>query len=249
MGQHFLTDTSVLRQIVETANISRNDTVLEIGPGKGTLTLPLAESAKQVIAVEKDAQFIDLLRDILPKNVTLIHGDILDTETQRELFDYISGDYAIVANIPYYVTGKIFHYFFEDAPRPPTSMTLLVQYEVATRILGALLPKGKESILSLAVKAYGKPTLVKKVPPGAFHKPPKVDSAILHISDISKTFFTTHNISEKDFFALVKKGFSSKRKKLRNTLGKHIEETAFANKRPEELSIEDWATILVDSGE
>jgi len=244
MGQHFLTDMSVLAAIIAAAGIKKTDTVIEIGPGTGVLTEALLEKTSHVIAIEKDPRLVKYLEENLSAPITLIEGDVLKEADREKAIKLTKGLYKIVANIPYYLTGKVFEHFLETTKTPPTSMTLLVQHEVATRIMGSLRAKGKGNIASIAVRAYGVPHIIKKVLPGAFHNPPKVNSAILHINNISKDFFVSRNILEKDFFALVRKGFGSKRKKLRNTLGDIVEGNPLAEKRPEDLSPEDWATLL-----
>lgn len=246
MGQHFLTDMSVLAHIIEAADIQTSDTVIEIGPGTGVLTEALLEKTKHIIAIEKDSRLVEYLKENLSASITLIEGDVLKEEDRKTAINLAKGSYKIVANIPYYLTGKVFEYFLEGTDTPPTSMTLLVQHEVATRIMGPLRSKGKGSMASIAIRAYGTPHIIKKVLPGAFHNPPKVNSAILHIDNISKDFFTSRNISEKDFFALVRRGFAGKRKKLSNTLGEKVTGSPLADKRPEDLSPEEWANLLLN---
>lgn len=236
LGQNFLTNKSIIKTIIDVSSLKESDTVLEIGPGKGILTEELLRNAERVIAVEKDDNLFQLLKEKFEnKKLKLIHGDILDVSLPE------LEKYKVVANIPYNITGLIIKKFLTLKNKPET-MTLLVQKEVAERIVAQ---KGKESILSISVKAYGKPKYIKKVGAGNFFPKPKVDSAILLIENISNDFFK--DISEKKFFELVKKGFSQKRKKLSNNLKGLIDahkSPIDLNLRAEDLTLFDWKKIL-----
>lgn len=250
LGQHFLNSKTVLKRMVGVASVQASDTILEIGPGKGVLTHALLETGAHVIVVETDLEMIPFLEtqfaeQLKTSQLKIIHADILDVEVS----DYISSSYKLVANIPYYITGEIIRRFL-TAKQQPTSMTLLVQKEVAARI--ARDPKG--SILSMSVKAYGVPQYIETVPARYFSPPPKVDSAILHISNISKRFF--ENILEDRFFKVVKLGFSNKRKKLINNLASFGSKDSLSgtlkslglheNIRAEELTLEDWRSLATE---
>jgi len=186
--------------------------VVEIGPGKGAITKILLEKSQRVIAIEKDIELFPVLEEKFAKNSNfkLIHDDVLDFDT-LQLKEYGS-EYRVIANIPYYITGAIIRHFLENDFQPKT-MTLLVQKEVAERIVSR---DGKESILSLSIKAYGVPKYIMKVGREYFSPKPDIDSAIIHISDISKVFFD--GFSEKDFFTVVKSAFQFKRKTIANNL-------------------------------
>lgn len=227
------------------------DIILEIGPGKGALTEILLHFAGKVIAVEKDNELYALLQEkfadeIKKGKLDLIHGDILNFDPEVLRF-YKDLDYKIVANIPYNITGAIFKKFL-SATYKPSSMTVLIQKEVATRIMAR---DGKESILSLSVKAYGKPRIMKQVPRASFFPPPNVDSAILFIEDISGRFFK--GFSEDTFFEIIRAGFAHKRKKLvrnlENTyrqakLGKAFQKLKIdENTRAEDLTLADWGKL------
>jgi 16S rRNA (adenine1518-N6/adenine1519-N6)-dimethyltransferase len=245
LGQNFLQSKGALRSIITAGKLSADDTVLEIGPGKGALTEGLLATGAKVIAVEKDRELISFLEEKFGanKNFTLIEGDILLMNTK----DLKLKEYKLIANIPYYITGEIIRKFLEEKNQPKL-MVLLVQKEVAERIVAR---DGKESILSIAIRAYATPKFVAKVPRGAFVPAPNVDSAIVAFENISKDFFTKNKVSEKDFFTVVKTGFAHKRKKLSGNL-KEISETlnkeffeSIKEKRAEELSLEDWGNLLL----
>ena len=261
LGQNFLRDRNILRAIVEAADLSPSDTVLEVGPGEGTLTELLLEKAGKVIAVEKDDRLIPRLKDgfaddIASGKLKLAHDDILTLATEN--YKLKTKNWKVVANIPYYITGQFLRKFLESENQP-TSMTLLLQKEVAERIVAN---GGKENLLSISVKCYGEPKYVKTVKAGSFNPPPKVDSAILTIQNISKKFFgvtrggalpsTGQRMdiceTEKRFFEILKKGFSHKRKLLSKNLG--ISQDILSNfgidtnARAEDLSRNDWKNLL-----
>lgn len=222
LGQHFLNSTHVLEQIIQAAQIKPEEKVLEIGPGMGVLTKALLAAGANVVSVEKDDRPISMLgitfeKEIAEGKLKLVHGDILSDFTQSSqvnLGELKNAEYAIVANIPYYITGAILEKFLEHEPRP-NRMVLLVQKEVAERIVAR---DGKESILSVSVKAFGTPRIIAKVPPGAFTPPPTVDSAILIIEDISDRFFVEKGVSISRYFEIVRAGFAHKRKYVARNL-------------------------------
>lgn len=242
LGQHFLRSERALNTIIEAGKLTQEDAVLEIGPGEGVLTTKLLERAGHVIAVEKDDHLYEELRGKFKnEKLELIHGDVLDLNI--ETFK----NYKLVANIPYNITGAILEKFL-SADTQPTLIVLLVQKEVAERIVAR---DKKESILSISVKAYGTPHYVEKVLAGSFAPAPKVDSAIIAIEDISKKFF--EKFSEREFFALLHAGFKSKRKKLSSNLaslyGKEKVSETFKylnlndNIRAEDVAIGEWGRI------
>lgn len=251
MGQNFLKSKEALRDIVQAGQIQATDTILEIGPGKGVLTEKLLESAGKVIAIEKDGELIELLREkfkseLENKKLELISGDALEYEPE--------GKYKLIANIPYYITGLIIQKFL-TASYQPELMVLLVQKEVAERITGSrkerLATHMKESILSISVKAYGTPKYGGTVKAKYFSPEPNVDSAILIIKNISKNFFA--DISEEKFFEVVKLGFAHKRKMLLGNLKQKFKEKNLEeifNRlniplkiRAENLNLENWKEL------
>ena len=266
LGQNFLNSKSVARDIVRAANLVEGETILEIGPGKGFLTTELLSAGAHVLAVEKDDRMIPLLQEkfaeeIIQKKFTLIHGDILEFITGASPIGSTSrvpevepmgslelpSSYKLVANIPYSLTGMIIRSFLE-ASKKPERMVLMVQKEVAMRIVAR---DKKESILSIAVKVYGTPKLVKKVPARYFTPSPKVDSAILSIENISGKNFPT-KAREKAFFEILHAGFAHKRKflagNLKNFLGDKtlsiLAEAPVPEKsRAENLTLDQWLKI------
>jgi len=250
LGQHFLASPAALSKIVEAANISSNDVVLEIGPGKGVLTEKLLERAKNVIAIEKDRELISYLKEKFSKEInngtlSLVHEDILNFDPSSSLLS--PNPYLLVANIPYYITGAILEKFLASKHQP-SRMVLLVQKEVAERIAR----DKKESLLSISVKAYGTPRYVATIKKGSFSPPPKVDSAILSVDGISKKNFFDKS-EEGKFFSIVKAGFAHKRKLLAGNLTKVATKEkvreAFATcsldeqTRAESLDIEMWKCL------
>lgn len=250
LGQNFLNSKTVAHDIVRAAELVPADTVLEIGPGKGFLTEELLVSGAHVIAVEKDDRMIPFLSEkfadaITQKRFTLIHGDIVEILEKGTL--KLPHQYKLVANIPYYLTGYLVRVFLEAVSKPER-MVLMLQREVADRIVAR---DKKESILSIAVKVYGTPHIVKKVPARYFTPAPKVDSAVLAIENISNKNFTDAE-SEKRFFEIVRAGFAHKRKKLAGNLRETlvgrtseilVREGIPENARAEDITLDDWLAI------
>ncbi len=237
LGQNFLVDRGVLKKIIHAANLNSDDIVLEIGPGLGVLTIELAKRVKKVIAIEKDRRMCEILKKVLKnyKNVEIINKDILDVGYSTSHIE----TYKLVANLPYYITSPVIRKFLE-AKNNPRLMILMVQKEVAQRICAQ---PPKMSLLSIAVQFYAKPEIISYVSKKSFYPQPKVDSAIIKI--IPKPI---PKINIKKFFNLVKKGFSNKRKMLKNNL--KIEESLLKDLglnpkiRAENLSIKDWLKLF-----
>ncbi|MBP9711590.1 MAG: ribosomal RNA small subunit methyltransferase A [Candidatus Pacebacteria bacterium] len=248
LGQNFLKSEPALRKIVESGDIQESELVLEIGPGKGALTKRLLESPGKIIAVEKDYDLIHLLKEKFAEEISigkliLVQGDILNFDIEKYLTQ--NQVYKIIANIPYNITGAILKKFL-TASRQPSRMVLMVQHEVAKRIVAR---DGKESVLSTSVKAYGSPTIVIKVPSRYFSPAPKVDSAVILIKDISRKTFQNGNINEEKFWEVVKMGFAHKRKLLSGNLKGVVDDikinnSTIKNKRAENLTLLDWIAIL-----
>ena len=255
LGQHFLRSEKALHTIIETGNIGPGKTILEIGPGTGILTERLLGAGARVVAIEKDDGLFELLKQKLEKEIAsgkleLINGDILEFDLSK----LEARSYKLVANIPYNITGAILKKFLETEHQPE-KMVLLVQKEVAERITAyprhRVSGTGKESILSISVKAYSTPSYIETVKAGSFVPAPKVDSAIILIDNISKKFFT--DFSEKDFFATVRAGFKSKRKKLSSNLSTMFSKDKIKeifqklnldeNLRAEDVEAETWKKL------
>ncbi len=240
LGQHFLKNRKILEEMARSAEISKKDVVLEIGPGLGSLTEILAERAGKVIAVEKDRELVPILREKFKnfKNVEIIEGDILKFDIAALKLK----KYKIIANIPYYITSRFLRLFLSET-NPPAGgrtelMVLMIQKEVAERIVAR---DGKESLLSLSVKAYAKAEIIRRVSKNFFSPPPKVDSAIIKISLRRPTS------KSEQILALAKLAFQQKRKMLRHSLKNKLSASdaeKFGNKRPEELALKNWLEIL-----
>lgn len=211
LGQNFLTDPATLDKLVQAAGVTREDAVLEIGPGLGSLTRHLARAARRVTAVEIDQNLIPILEQVLQPetNVRVIHADILSLDPQ----EIMQGEpYLVVANIPYYITSAILRHLLESGHRPQR-LALTVQREVADRICAA---PGDLSLLALSVQVYGAPHPVLRIPAGAFYPPPKVDSVTLRVDLYPEPLIPPGQLDA--FFHLARAGFSQKRKTLRNAL-------------------------------
>ncbi len=247
LGQYFLKNPYYLGLVADAAQIQKGETVLEIGLGEGTLTEVLLERGARVIAVEKDSRLISFLQNkFAGKDFEVIEGDALELPEDGPwgtgLKDRAQSSYKVVGNIPYYITGALFKKFL-TAKHQPSTLAFLIQKEVAERIARS----AKESILSLSIKVYGTPNYIKTVPAGAFSPKPKVDSAILSVENISRSNFKNRAHEEK-FFALVKKGFSQKRKLLKSNLGKEhsdiLKKVGMSEKaRAEDVPLEEWLEL------
>jgi len=245
LGQNFLQDPIALEKIVTAAEIQSMDTVLEIGPGLGSLTRYLAAAAREVVAVELDQHLLPPLKAVLTPypNIRLIHGDILELSPDELIQEQ---DYLVVANIPYYITSAVIRHLLESK-RKPRRIVLTIQKEVAQRICEK---PGDMSLMALSVQVYGKPRIVAQIPAGAFFPSPNVDSAVLVIDIYPIPLIPNEYLDF--FFKLIKAGFSQKRKTLRNSLsaGLSISPTSAADlleragidpqRRAETLSIEEW---------
>jgi len=247
-GQNFLVDRSILLRIVEAAEIHPGDQVLELGAGTGVLTRELAKRARRVVAVELERNMLSLLGETTRNftNVELIERNLLYVDP-ADIFG--SEPYKLVANLPYYITAPTFRHFLESA-NPPRLIVVMVQYEVAQRIVAE---PGDLSLLGVSIQFYGKPKIITHVPARAFYPAPKVDSAILRI-DMKDEIPLTREQRD-SFFRLVQAGFSERRKQLHNSLthGLHrkdmeVRATLLAanidpSRRAETLSIEDWLRL------
>lgn len=250
LGQNFLHAPNVISLMVHESDVRDGDTVLEVGPGKGALTVKLLETGAKVIAVEKDDRAIPFLTEKFKKEIEdgsldLVHADILEFEPPK--YGLNANDYTIVANIPYYISGEFLQKFLETENQPKR-IVIMLQKELAKRIVDE-----KGSILGMSVKAYGNPKVLTSVPRKFFRPIPNVDSAVVLIDSISKNFFRNGQIEEKNFFEIIKLGFAHKRKVLIKNLEGKIAQSELKNlwesekwsltRRAEELSLDDWKKI------
>ena len=254
LGQNFLINPHILDKIVTAAEISKNDIILEIGPGTGLLTKKLADKAGQIIAIEKDNRLIEPLRERFRgyNNVEIKEGDILNTKI-GELFE--NSEYKVVGNIPYYITSNLLRTVFEstDWQRPtgrgPALIVLTIQREVAQRIIAK---PPHMNLLALSVQYYSEPEIIGYISKNNFRPVPKVDSAIIKLTPRHSTQDKTE---DEKLFELIKIGFSEKRKQLANLLSKKLstDKEGIANAfqktgirldtRAENLSLEQWQSL------
>jgi len=258
LGQNFLKSGKVASRIADSADITKKDVVLEIGPGKGILTEKLLEQAGKVIAVEKDMELAEFLQVKFSEQIKrtgpkleIVRDDILKFNPKNHKLK--PKNYKIVANIPYYITSRIIRVFLESDIQP-SSITIMLQKEVAERIVAK---PPRMSLLAISVQAFGDPRLLFYVSKNKFIPEPKVDSAVIQIANISRDFFTKNKITEKKFFHLIKTGFAQKRKMLINNLKKVAKEQKLHEElaeifqqcqippksRAENLTLNDWARL------
>jgi len=250
LGQNFLINENVLKKVVEAADISKKDYILEIGPGLGSLTIPLAEQTKKVVAVEKDPKLCIVLRKVLKnkgvRNVEIIEADILKL-SDKELSKILPKKYKLTANIPYYLTSFLIRKFLESK-RIPEQIVLTVQKEVAQRICAK---PPKMSLLAVSVQFYGKPEIFSYISKSSFWPRPEVDSAVLKI--IPKPMRPAADSAR--FFRMAKAGFSHPRKQIINNLSDELDIDKEIMKkqlliwgirpsrRAETLSLNDWQKL------
>ncbi|MFZ2126193.1 MAG: 16S rRNA (adenine(1518)-N(6)/adenine(1519)-N(6))-dimethyltransferase RsmA [Candidatus Microsaccharimonas sp.] len=246
LGQHWLKDRDVLAGIAEAADIRPTDAVLEIGPGLGTLTSELLRRANRVIAVELDKELATKLPGQFPgTNLEVVRQDILSFDLSK-----LPKDYVVVANVPYYITSKIIQLLL-NADNKPRVAVLLVQKEVAERLAAGA---GDMSILAISAQLFSEVSLGDVVPARFFTPPPKVDSQVVVLKLRDHPLVSAED--EKEFFRVVKAGFSAKRKKLRSSLSGGLGISKFeveellrrasisADARAESLSIDDWTRLV-----
>lgn len=246
LGQHWLSDPSALMAMCEAADVRSSDTILEIGPGIGTLTKFLTDQAEHVVAVEFDKS----LASALPGQVTATNIEIIHQDITKFDFTKLPPDYKIVANIPYYLTSHLIR-LISESTNPPKQVALLVQKEVAERVTAG---PGDMSLLSVTAQYYWEVSKGMKVPARLFTPPPKVDSQILSLKRRDELLFP--GVNEKALFMLVKAGFSARRKTLLNSLAgglrtdkeqiQQVLEAAGINPglRAQALSLADWYSLF-----
>lgn len=243
LGQNFLVDPAHRARIVAAADLTLDDTVLEIGPGPGVLTELIAQQAGRVIAVELDDRLIPFLRQRFADqtHVTFVHADILKVDVGALMSEYRKSQiknrkpfYKVLANLPYYITSAAIRHLLESIP-PPELLVLTVQREVAERMVAS---PPEMSLLALGVQFYCTGQIVAKIPAGAFYPAPKVDSAVVRLD--RRTEPTALGVTAGEFFHIARAGFSQPRKQLRNSLA------AGLGQAPAE--VEQWlSSIGIDS--
>ena len=247
LGQHWLHDETSLLAMLQAGQVESEDIVVEVGPGLGTLTKKLTAAAKEVIAIELDDILVMGLADkVAAQNLTVVHEDVLQYD-----FSQVTSGYKVVANIPYYLTSNLIRTLLESS-NPPAVMALLVQKEVAERIVAK---PGQMSILAVSVQFYAEAYLKELVPAELFTPPPKVDSQIIQIIRRPEPLFP--DVDREKFFKIVKAGFSEKRKKLRSSLSGGLqlpkgqvdiwlEEASISpDARAQELNLTQWNQLYM----
>ncbi|MEK6560618.1 MAG: 16S rRNA (adenine(1518)-N(6)/adenine(1519)-N(6))-dimethyltransferase RsmA [Nitrospirota bacterium] len=247
LGQHFLQDTGIISKIIQTADVNKEDVIVEIGPGRGALTFRLAEMASEVIAIEIDHSIVESLNERAASypNLSIVEADAL-----RFHYHEIGTRFKVVANLPYYISTPILFRLIELSDMV-TSMTIMLQKEVAERVVAS--PNSKAyGILSIAVQFYAVPEIAFNISRKSFYPEPKVDSSVLKIVPREKVAVDVRN--EGLFWGLIKSAFYYRRKTLLNSLAlsghskeiiKNVLEFAGIdqNKRPEQVSMEEWGKI------
>jgi 16S rRNA (adenine1518-N6/adenine1519-N6)-dimethyltransferase len=262
LGQHLLVDPQAIAKIVDAAALDERDTVLEVGPGPGTLTIHLARRAGKVIAVELDEQMLAPLRASLSDaslldgdKVRIVHGDILEQDISSLVG---GGPYKVVANLPYYITSAVLRHILEARNRPRL-MVVTVQREVAERIVGLSQRRGRRrakpamSLLAVSVQFYGVPHIVARIPAGAFRPMPAVDSAVIRLEVYDPLPWGP--VDKEAFFRTARAGFAQRRKQLQNALAHDLDRSSDqvqaaldeagidGRRRAETLSIAEWVTL------
>jgi len=255
LGQNFLIDKSALKKMVEAADLQLKDSVLEIGPGLGALTRELAKRVKEVTAVEKDKKMCEILKELLRGwnvgNVRIINGDVLKIpHTKYKIPDT---KYKVIANLPYYITSPVIRKFLES-DNPPKEMVLMIQKEVAQRIVAR---PPDMNLLAVSAQFYAKPEIISFVSKKSFWPQPKVDTAIIKIIPHKSARIS---INPRLFFKIVKAGFSQPRKQILNNLSKGLklnkdlarswllENNIQPDQRAETLRIKDWVKLTTTCG-
>jgi 16S rRNA (adenine1518-N6/adenine1519-N6)-dimethyltransferase len=256
LGQRFLVDRGVLGAILDAAELTKGDDVLEVGPGPGVLTAALSERARSVTAVEIDARMVKLLEDTLGgrRNVRIVRADALAVDLYRL---GPRPPTRVVANLPYQITTPLLERFIGDPRRAPL-VVVLVQREVALRICATARDGRERGFLSVFAQSFAEPRIVRRVPPRAFRPAPRVESAVVALRTRSRPAFAP--LAQKPFLKLVSDAFRHRRKQLRSALGHEagfdraraeeaLRRSGIAReRRPEELSLDEWIELARAAG-
>jgi 16S rRNA (adenine1518-N6/adenine1519-N6)-dimethyltransferase len=254
LSQSFLTDIGTVKRIALAAGLTRQDQVLEVGPGLGILTAELARVAGRVVAFELDRDLAAVLPRMMPENVQIVHGDALKLAPA----DYLQGPYKLVANLPYQITSPFLFRYLSLQPLPEV-LVLMIQREVAERVAA---PAGQLSYLAVAVQSAARVRIVRLVPPGAFHPRPKVESAVIKLEPLAEPLVPPEQRA--DFLAVVRAGFGQPRKQLQNSLHQGLKQERFrgrewaradvqailaaagldAERRPQAVSLPEWRALF-----
>lgn len=242
LGQHYLVDEAALEAIVASGKLQQGELVVEIGAGIGVLTEELLKAGARVKTIEFDKRVIPLLNAYVDAarwgdKLEVIEGNALDVPFPEE-------PYKVIANIPYHITSPLLRHMFLESPKSPSSATLLIQREVAERICDP----DDSGLLTVVVSLFGKPSIVRHVPPSSFMPPPAVDSSVMHIACFEQPLADGPTIDA--VMSLLKLGFSQKRKMLRNTLGSLPDGDALLasvnidpTRRPQTLTTAEWIAL------
>jgi len=248
LGQHFLVDKSILQSIVEAANLKPDDVVIEIGPGRGVITTAIANFVSKVVAIELDLQlsvYLDKIFNNFP-NVNIINEDARKVDPKMLVGD---AEYKVIGNLPYYAALPIIRGFLE-ANNKPKIMVVMIQKEVAQNMQAS---SGQMNLLSIAVQLFSNPEIIAYVPPKAFNPQPKVTSAIVKLEVFKKPILNLDSLDE--FFKVVKAGFSTKRKQLKNSLSNKLnisnieaeklllEVSIDPKRRAQTLNLKEWGLL------
>lgn len=247
LGQNFLVDQRIIGELINSINISKKDTVVEVGPGIGTITKELAKTAKKVLAIEKDPHLIPVLQKELANfnNVEIINKDILKFNPASYGLEFT--DYSLIGAPPYYLTSRLFRHFLQYPAVRPLGISVIIQKEVAEKIIAK---PPHSNLLAISVQFYGEPHIIKIISKSSFWPSPKVDSAILIINKIHKP-----KINEDVFFKIVRTGFSSPRKQIitnltqKLTLSRTKIKQSLKNlniepsRRAQTLTVEEWVSL------
>lgn len=253
LGQHFLNSDKIPELLTEAGQVTAKDTVVEIGPGTGALTKTLLQTGARVIAFEADKRAVEVLKErfaerILEGKLSVIHADVRELDIGGAGLSDQS--FKVISNIPYYLTGQLFRRFLSGTVQP-SKLVFLVQKEVAKRATADIEKGGKESLLSLSIKAFGEPKYVASVGRGHFTPPPKVDSAIVLVENINRDRFK--NVSPGHFFELLHLGFGARRKQLLGALARKYDRAYLSeifsslglplDVRAEDINVDIWLRL------